>query len=123
MKNFSIQSKGHGDDNVMIGLISQDHLRFSCVGMMLEKHENAEVSKHCPRCECQQYDFFLYAFASHSVEFTANFRIYWHCSLGHNLEYFDLKSHLVSEYHVYCLRQCASRRLRRRVFIEIASLA
>ena len=65
MKNFSIQSKGHGDDNVMIGIISQDHLRFSCVGMMLEKHENAEVSKHCPRCECQQYDFFLYAFASH----------------------------------------------------------
>ena len=99
MKNFSIQSKGHGDDNVMIGIILQDHLRFSCVGMMLEKHENAEVSKHCPRG--QQYDFFLCAFASHCVEFSyfqhiaANFRIYWHCSLGHNLEYFDLKSHLV----------------------------
>ena len=26
---------------------------------------------------------------------TANFRIYRHCSHGHILEYFDLKSHLV----------------------------
>ena len=38
----------------------------------------------------------------------ANFRIYWHCSHRHNLEYFDLKSHLVwdtvrAPYYAGCL--------------------